>query len=213
MVYHRSINPDCTSRHHSLTQPRGTVGSYQKWADQVGDASYNFSSFESYFKKSPLLTEPNTQLRDANATVQNDPSSFSSSGGPLQVSYPNYADAISSWFARALTELGLKPLAGLTSGKLLGFSYTLLTIDPSTQTRSSSETSFLREALQQTSNLYIYKSTLAKKVLFSNKVATGVEVDGGAGSYTISARNEVILSAGVVGKLWDFIGDVCTNTR
>ncbi len=181
-----------------LTNFRGTTGSYQKWADQVGDASYSFDSFESYFQKSPSLNQPNTDLRDANATVQNDPSSFSSNGGPLQVSYPNYADAISSWFAKALAELGLKPLAGLTSGKLFGFSYVLLTLDPATQTRSSSETSFLREAIQQTTNLYNYKSTLAKRILFTNNAASGVEVDSGGGSYNIGARKEVIVSAGAV---------------
>lgn len=69
------------------------------------------------------------------------------------MSSPNYADAMSSWFAKALAELGLKPLAGLTSGKLFGYSYVLLTLDPATQTRSCSETSYLREAIEQTTNL------------------------------------------------------------
>lgn len=93
----------------------------------------------------------------------------------------------------------MKSLAGLTSGKLFGFSYVLLTLDPTTS--SSSETSFLREAIQQTSNLYIYKSTLTKRVLFTNTVATGIEVDSGAGSYKIGVKKEVVVSAGVVSTI------------
>ena len=142
---------------------------------------------------------PNSDLRAANATPQFDINSYSSAGGPLKVSYPNYANPYSSWAARALAELGLQERKGFTSGSLLGYQYTAKTLDRETQTRSSAETSFLRTALQTTTNLNIYQSTLAKKILFdANKRATGVLVDTAGVQYVLSANKEVILSAGTV---------------
>lgn len=87
-------------------------------------------------------------------------------------------------------------LSGFTSGKLIGSAYVLETINATTQTRDSSETSFLRSQLHNY-NLMVYQSTLAKRVLFdSNKTATGVVVDSEGLQYTLSAKREVILSAG-----------------
>jgi len=86
------------------------------------------------------------------------------------------------------------------SGTLFGSLYFLNTIDAKTQTKESSETGFLQPALRQ-GNLTVYQSTLAKRILFGgNKTATGVLVETGGSQYTISARGEVILWAGVFGS-------------
>lgn len=87
-------------------------------------------------------------------------------------------------------------MLGFTSGKLLGSSYVLATINATYQTRDSSQTSFLQSQMENY-NLMIYTTTLAKQVLFdSSKKATGVVVDSAGLSYTISANKEVIVSAG-----------------
>lgn len=52
--------------------------------------------------------------------------------------------------------------------------------------------------MEENTNLAVYKSTLAKKITFENGSATSVIVDSGGAIYNISARKEVILSAGVV---------------
>ena len=85
------------------------------------------------------------------------------------------------------------------SGGLLGYQYTAQSLDRDSQSRSSSETSFLRTALRTTTNLLVYKSTLAKRIIFNpEKRATGVLVNTGGVEYTLSARKEVIVSAGAV---------------
>ncbi len=85
----------------------------------------------------------------------------------------------------------------MSDGNIFGFGYTAFTLDSRTQTRSSSETSYLREALLKTTNLAIYKNTLAKKVLFDERNrASGVVVESGGISYTLNATKEVIISAG-----------------
>ncbi|KAL8754256.1 MAG: hypothetical protein Q9184_005170 [Pyrenodesmia sp. 2 TL-2023] len=174
----------------------GSRGSYRRWADQVGDASYEFDNFLPYFQKSVKFTPPSPN-RPANSTVKLDPASTRVEGGPLEIGFPAWVNGISSWIARSLDSLNVPELPGLLSGNILGWSYVTETIVTSTQTRSSSESSYLREALAQTTNLQIYKSTLATKVVFdASKRATGVAVDTGGYQYQINAGKEVILSAG-----------------
>ena len=79
---------------------------------------------------------------------------------------------------------------------MLGSAYATFTIDPINAERSSSESSFLRAALKGTA-LQVYKQTLAQQILFnSNKIAIGVSVSTGGLNYTLSAKKEVIVSAG-----------------
>ncbi|TKA37492.1 hypothetical protein B0A54_11450 [Friedmanniomyces endolithicus] len=88
-------------------------------------------------------------------------------------------------------------LPGFSSGYLIGSGYALQTIDPVTAYRSSSET-----ALNNRSAPIVYKNTLAAKILFNGTTATGVSAltQGTYGTpsvnFTLTARKEVILSAG-----------------
>lgn len=59
----------------------------------------------------------------------------------------------------------------------------------------------MRNALSQLTNLNFYTSTLAKRVILKNcKVATGVLANTAGVEYSISAKQEVILSAGAVSR-------------
>ena len=118
----------------------------------------------------------------------------------MQVSYASWVNPISSWLGLSFQELGLKELQSLTSGTLLGWSWLAEDLDPVSQTRSSSE-AFLREALEETTNLALYKSTLAKKIIIEGGKAKGVSVDSGGVTYILSASKEVIICAGVVRAL------------
>ena len=105
--------------------------------------------------------------------------------------------AFSSWARLALDQLGFPRLNGFTSGKIIGQSYQLLTLDADSMERDSSETSFLRKLGLPNPNFIVYPSTLAQKIIFdANKRATGVLIDFGGESFLLSANKEVILSAG-----------------
>lgn len=176
---------------------RGSKQSYQKWADHVGDDSYNWENLQPYFEKSVTFTPP-ASSRFENASAEFNAAAFSSSGGPLQVSYPNYAQPFSTWLKPALEEIGVPSVQDFNSGALLGSQYAATTIDPRTQKRESSQTSFLEEASGR-NNLKVYTNALAKKILFNaSKKATGVAVTSNFGltRFTLSARKEVIVSAG-----------------
>ncbi|RPA75821.1 alcohol oxidase [Ascobolus immersus RN42] len=188
-----------SSARHFMVYQRGTRDSYQKWADLVDDQSYTFDNLLPYFKKSVKFTAPNTAKRFANATTLYDVDAFDTTGGPVAVSYANYAQPFSTWMQPALNEIGVGTTDDFNSGSLMGCQYCSSTIDPTRQTRESSQTSYLEEAKKR-SNLKVYDFTLAKQILFNAaKKATGVKVssDKGITSYTVTARKEVIVSAGV----------------
>lgn len=184
----------------SRTAFRSSRGAYQKWADLTGDDGYQFDNLLPYFKRTAQYHPPNESIRRVNSTSPYNAEAFSPPGGPLQVADPNWVNPISSWLGLGLSALGLKELPGLFDGDLFGWGYTAFTIDPRTQTRSSSEASYLREALVETTNLAVYKDTLAKRILFDGtRRASGVIVDSGGVSYPLNATREVMVSAGAVG--------------
>jgi choline dehydrogenase len=144
---------------------RGSKNSYQKWADAVDDQSYTMDNFLPHFKRSAKFTPSPSGVRPVGTKPQFDTTDYSPSGGPLQVSYPNFASPAASWVARGFKAIGLKEVPGMQNGNLLGWTWIAQTIDPNTQVRSSSESSFLREAFQVNDNLAVYTSTLGKNDL------------------------------------------------
>lgn len=179
---------------------RGTNGSYQRWAEEVGDNSYTLQNLQPYFERSVNLTLPNTEIRRANASVGYQPENTDYQDEyhkPLQLSWPYWADAISTWSAKAFHAIGVrKNPSGFESGSLDGFFWNPATVDPTTQHRSTSQTSFLDYATEKTS-IKVYTQALARQIMFtSNQTADGVLVQSGNKNFTLSATKEVILSAG-----------------
>lgn len=199
-----------SARNYFLYQ-RPTVGSMQKWADDVGDDSYTWDKMLPYFQKSVNYTAP-VNASYTNSSNPQDSSAFSEAGGPLDVSFSNAVDPFGTWARRAFIAAGMPQIPGLSSGSLLGSAYAGLTIEPVNGHRSSSESSFLQWALQNGQAPKIYKNTLATRVLFEGASngdsttakprATGVTAltagtfGTGSVSFTLTATKEVILSAG-----------------
>jgi len=178
---------------------RGTRGSYQQWADIVGDDSYTFDNWLPFFAKGTNYSLPNTTLRAANATVPV-PVNVSAqySGGPVHISYSNFALPFTSWVNRAFASFGFRNISGFSNGELLGAQYAPSVLRPDTNQRETSETSYLETALTSgRSNLIIYTHALALQIMFSdNKTATAVKVRTGVDDYYLSAKKEIISSAG-----------------
>ena len=180
---------------------RPTVGSLQRWADEVDDQSFTWDAMLPFYRKSCNFTSFNKALYNATIFPQ-DPAWFEANGGPLHVSFSNYADAFGSWAQKGFTAVGMEITNGLNGGVLNGSAFSTLTIDPRNGYRSSSESSFLQSALQNGTSPIVYKNSLARKILFQNNTAFGVNVTtaGPYGvppiDYTLTARKEVIVSAG-----------------
>ncbi|RDI84619.1 hypothetical protein Vi05172_g5481 [Venturia inaequalis] len=193
--YARGLCLGGSSARNFMIYQRATVDSLTEWAKIAGDSSYSWDNFLPWYKKSVKFTPPKSS-RAANASAEFNAGAFDANGGPLEVSYANYAGPFSSWMEGSFNEIGIPTTQDFNSGSLLGAQYCSSTIDPSSETRESSQTSFLDFAGTR-KNLQVYTLTLAKKILFdSNKKATGVVVSTAGFPYTLSARKEVIVSAG-----------------
>ncbi|KAF2814507.1 alcohol oxidase [Mytilinidion resinicola] len=174
----------------------GKKCAYDTWSDLVGDSSFTWDKFLPYLKKSVKFTPPNLDKIGRNVSIPYDPEMYSPTGGPLEASFPNFRAAFDQFMVKAFNETGFKPIDGLNSGHLDGFAPSTLAVSAEFQTRSSSEASFLQEALDTTA-LKLYLRTLAKKIVFDGKKAKGVLVETNGAEYTISAKEEVIVSSGV----------------
>ncbi|KAJ6134693.1 Dehydrogenase patE [Penicillium sp. IBT 18751x] len=179
---------------------RPSKGAMERWADLVQDSSYSWASTLPFFKKTTTFTSPGSYLH-ANRRPFNE-SAFDIAGEPLQVSYPRYAMPFSATASNGFTEIGINETEDFNSGFLMGHQYCSMTIRPWDQSRSSSESAFLRPP-HALANLTIYDWSLVKKILFNeHKRATGVRVKQRWGFWdyeiTIRAMREVIVSAGAI---------------
>jgi choline dehydrogenase len=187
---------------NTMAYHRGTKGAYQRWADLVGDQSYSFDNILRFFKISCTVTPPNLEKRNApNATVLYDPKGFDNTlGGPLQVSWSNWVVPAQSWLVLVMQAVGMNlSTEGFSSGKLDGGAWIPMTIDPKSATRSTSKSSYLDTLAEEgPTPPTVYLRSQVRKVLFSkHNRATGVAVTTNGSDYVLSAKKEVILSAGV----------------
>ncbi|KAI7230327.1 GMC oxidoreductase, partial [Hortaea werneckii] len=163
---------------------RATGGSYDKWAHDVGDSSYTFEQLLPYYERSVNVTFQSNDTRLENAK-------------PLHVSWSSgYAGVFSTWFSHAFKALGLRASNGFDLGSLYGANYALSAIDPDGAKRDSSQTSFLDYAMPE---ITVYPHILARKTLLGNDSgAEGVAVTTSGANCTLTAREEVIFSAGAL---------------
>ncbi|RYP44791.1 hypothetical protein DL768_008782 [Monosporascus sp. mg162] len=181
---------------NNMAYSLSSKGAFKLWADTVGDQSYRWDQIVPYYRKSMDFTPPDATTRWANATPSYNAAS-TAKGGPLGITYPAYAQSWSTWVAKGLAAVGIAPTTALLDGTLSGSTWKLFTVDHTTGHRASSDTAFLRPVLGR-SNLVVFTDTLAERILFgANKVATGVEVTMANTMFTLTAKREVILAAGV----------------
>lgn len=196
MVYQRSVvQPILRVLYiHVVDFCRPTKQSMDKFAVEVNSDDYSFDNILPYYQKTVDFTAPNDTARLGNATAGYDASAFTE-GGPLPISYPNYAMPFSTWMERGMDAIGIQQIEDFNSGSLFGYQWCASTINPENEHRSTSETAFLSP--KAPSSLTIYKNTLAKRILFDDrKTAYGVSVKDSQETKTILASKEVILSAG-----------------
>jgi choline dehydrogenase-like flavoprotein len=165
------------------------------WALSSMDLSYLIENVTPWYQRSVRFTPPNTTKRFENASVLHNADAFVPSGGPLEVTYPNYAQSFSTWLEGGFEEVGIHRAVDFNSGKLEGYQYCSSTIRPSEQHRSSSASSLLAQPIP---SLTVYTDTLAKRVIFDDELnAVQVEVSHQGFKRNLTARREIIISAGV----------------
>jgi choline dehydrogenase-like flavoprotein len=162
---------------------RGNAKDYDAWVSESGCKGWSYREVLPYF----IRSEDNQRLVDA----------FHGYGGPLGVSYPVNPPPISFAFLRAAQELGIPFNADFNGAVQDGIGhYQLSTRDAE---RSSASSAFLKPA-QGRKNLTVRLHAETLKIDIEKGRAVGVTIAEGAGTETLRADREVILSCGAIGS-------------
>lgn len=196
MYYPRGKCLGGSSSRNYMVYHRPTKGTCSRFANLTNNQDFEFHNWNYYFHRSSSLPPPN-DTRIANATPEYTPSLFSPDG-PVRLSFPNFAQSWSTWISVGLQKLGIKTSpSALCGGDLLGSAFIPTAIDPSSQQRTTSESSYLRQAIGR-ENLFVFYNTTFQKVIFdSQKRVKGVNLytqDGRNTSFNVN--KEVVLSGG-----------------
>ncbi|TFK24009.1 pyranose dehydrogenase [Coprinopsis marcescibilis] len=185
---------------------RGTADDYDRWAEVTGDSGWSWKRLFPYMLKIERLVSP---ADGHNTKGQVDPSVHGTSGN-LKISLPGWPLEIGKRVEDTARELGgdFKPILDMNSGKPLGTSWLQCTIGDGE--RSSAATAYLGRSVLNRPNLHVVVNTRVTRVLPSSargnnyvlsfrtvEIATSLEPNGTR--VELTARKEVILSAGAVG--------------
>lgn len=110
----------------SQTRTQMSTGALQQYQ------SYTFENLLPYFGKSLSFTAPDNAKRGLNATPHYDVRTLGAGGQTSDITFPNYAQSISTWIEKGLDAIGVKPINDFTRGRLLGSAYNIATINHTT---------------------------------------------------------------------------------
>ncbi|MDT4902652.1 MAG: choline dehydrogenase [Pseudonocardiales bacterium] len=160
---------------------RGARADYDGWG--AAAPGWSFDEVMPYFRRSENRVGSNTD--DVYGT-----------GGPLYIEELRDPNPLRAAFFEACAEAGFVRLAELNDPGIDGYAPT-----PVTQHRGrrwSAADGYLRPALKRP-NLQLFVETLTRRITVVDGRATGVEIRSAkGGNQTLSARREVLLSAGAV---------------
>lgn len=163
---------------------RGNRHDFDEWADQ-GNKGWSYEEVLPYFKK----------FETANVGDHFDPR-YRGAVGELNVDYPRYRSGLTDLFMLATKEAGYN-LVDYNGATQMGVS--IMQTTTKNGRRHSAAEAFIRPIYRTRKNLHILTSALVTKILIDaeTKTAMGVTFQRGKDIYTVYAKKEVILSAGV----------------
>ncbi|MEU0162738.1 GMC family oxidoreductase N-terminal domain-containing protein [Streptomyces sp. NPDC006261] len=159
----------------------GSAEDYDAWGSVAGP-TWSWRAVRPYLRRAERWAGPGAE----GTTYGGD--------GPLWISPPRDPDPTTPHFLCACAELGLGPLPGGLGGPHLHGS-ALTPLNQRDGVRWSSADGYLRPALER-SNLTVFTGEQARRIVLENGRARGVELS----ARRLSARREVILSAGAIGS-------------
>ncbi|KAI0761853.1 GMC oxidoreductase [Trametes elegans] len=166
--------------------------------ERLGNAGWNWERFFEASKRAERFCAPNEDA-DAQYRPLYNPQSVGHNG-PIPVSFARTSSGMESIFQEALKANGVDAIADAVSS-ISGSWRAASIIDPETQTRSHAAKGYLYPALGRR-NLNVLTEAYVRKVLTKQdgdeRVAIGVEFEHGGEVHIVSARKEVIISAGTV---------------
>ncbi|KAJ6625796.1 GMC oxidoreductase-domain-containing protein [Mycena sp. CBHHK59/15] len=181
-----------------LVYSRGSREDFDRYAELSGDSGWSWDSLQPYIRKNERFSPP---ADHHNTSGQFNPAVHGFKG-LLGVSLAGYAHPFSQRVFNAVNEMSAEfPYnVDMNSGSQIGIGWTQATIRGGE--RSSSATAYLAPNFLQRPNLDVLINTQVTRVLQTGSLTfRGVEfaADAQAPRHRVTARKEVILSAGTVG--------------
>jgi choline dehydrogenase len=167
---------------NALLFVRGHRASYDAWVDQ-GAKGWGYDDLLPYFRRSETADGRDTGVRGTD--------------GPLAVGPTATPCPIVTAGLAAAAQVGYETARDITSGLETGFG--LADGNVKNGKRQSAADAYLRPILGRT-NLHIATDALARRVVVTNGVATGIEYRSFGTDLQATARREVILTAGAIGS-------------
>lgn len=167
-----------SSNINGLLYVRGQHADYDAWSN-LGALGWGWADVGPYFRKGETYAGGGDALRG--------------DSGELRVEEVSHRNPTNDAVLAAFTEIGVPRTADYNGPDQFGAFYYQTTV--SGGRRWSAADAFLRPAMNRP-NLEVVTKAHCRRILFDGKRATGVEIDGPRGLQTITARREVILSAG-----------------
>ena len=165
---------------NAMIYMRGQAADYDHWR-QMGLAGWGWSDVLPLFRKSENHFGGNSEFHGA--------------GGEWHVNEPRIKWELLDAFAAAAQETGIPSTNDFNRGDNEGCGY--FHVNQRNGRRLSAAHGFLKPALKRP-NLTLITGALVDWIVFDGKRATGVLIEQNGVQQTISARREVILSAGAV---------------
>ncbi|WP_171181674.1 GMC family oxidoreductase [Ruegeria sp. HKCCD8929] len=159
---------------------RGFPSDFDSWA-QLGNTGWGWNDVLPYFKRH----ENNS--RGA--------SEFHGSGGDLSVSDLQDPHSIAEHFLEAARATGHPTNPDINGKQIDGFGYVQAT--QKNGWRRSSSKAFV-DPVAKRPNLAVSMKTVARRILFNGKRATGLEVSRGGKITLVKVRREIVVSAGAI---------------
>lgn len=170
-----------TSAINGMLYVRGQARDYDTWA-QMGCRGWSYEDVLPYFKRS--------EGREAGADA------FHGGDGPLHVAMPTCRYEVLDKVIEAGGALGYPMNNDYNGASQEGFSYYQLT--QRNGRRFSAKSAYINPIRKVRKNLTIEIKAFAQRLIFDGNRATGVVFRQSGQERTISARREVILSAGAI---------------
>ncbi|KAJ7688612.1 GMC oxidoreductase [Mycena rosella] len=180
-----------------IKPPAGDIDAIEK----LGNPGWNWDEYQKYSQKSETFHPPGQEQMDVYPYSYE--SSFHGTSGPIHTLTPFHFPAIDTLFQRTLLNKGLKNIKDPYGGDITGTWIANSTLDPDNWTRSYAATGYLLPAWNRP-NLTVLTDSTVTRVIFNEAIAsqdltaTGVEFVHGGRSFHVSAKREVILSAGAI---------------
>ncbi|GAA5901199.1 hypothetical protein JCM5296_006295 [Sporobolomyces johnsonii] len=187
---------------------RGFKLDYDSWSN-LGNTGWTWDSLLPYFMKSEKFTTPTGN--NLNVTPVYD-ASVHGTEGPVEVSFSPYISEQFTGFYDGLRTLNVSVAEDLNDGGMHGVSWSMSTVSLGgleNQHRVTSQSAYIDPIILSRANLALMTGVQVEKVLWSSDkthdglvTATGVEFtqanSTSSSTFTISASQEVILSAGSI---------------